>query len=190
MLNIIETPLDGLLVLEPKTFSDNRGKFFESFNHQRYFDIGITKPFVQDNISHSTKNVIRGMHYQIKQPQAKLVNVIKGCVYDVAIDIRRGSPTFGQWYGITLNDENHLQLYIPAGFAHGFCVLSDEAIFSYKCDDYYAPQYERSLRWNDPQFKIKWPINEGILSEKDGASPLFENINPDDLPIYQNDMTL
>lgn len=142
MMNITEGPLSGLLILQPRVFKDERGFFYEVFQAERYKDLGIP-PFVQDNFSRSIQNVIRGLHYQLPHPQGKLVYVTRGHVFDVAVDIRKSSPTFGQWFGIHLTDENHTQLYIPPGFAHGFCTLSDEADFHYKCTEYYFPQGEQ-----------------------------------------------
>lgn len=184
-MQIIQTPLAGLLVIEPRIFSDPRGFFFESYNHQQYMEAGMTKPFLQDNFSHSKKNVIRGLHYQVIQPQAKLVSVSRGIVYDVAVDIRRGSSTFGQWFGQLLSAENHLRMYIPEGFAHGFCVLSEEADFCYKCTDYYCPRGERGIRWNDPELNIAWPIKEAILSGKDLEYSKLGEIASESLPSFE-----
>lgn len=177
-MNIKETSLPGVLLITPATFADNRGYFYESFNESRYQTAGFTKPFVQDNVSRSHKNVLRGLHYQVERPQAKLVSVIRGEVFDVAVDIRKGSPTFGKWVGQILNDTNHFQFYIPEGFAHGFCVLSDTADFIYKCTDYYHPQGDRGIRFDDPGIKIAWPmdIKQAILSPKDLAHPFLKEI--------------
>ena len=161
--------IPGVMLLEPKVFGDDRGFFFESFNHARFeAAIGRSVTFVQDNHSCSSKHVLRGLHYQIRQPQGKLVRVVRGEVFDVAVDIRRSSPTFGQWVGQMLSAENKHQLWIPEGFAHGFVVLSDTAECLYKATDYYAPEYERCIAWNDPAIGIQWPI-EGtpVLSLKD-----------------------
>jgi dTDP-4-dehydrorhamnose 3,5-epimerase len=167
-MNIIPSPLSGLLIIEPKAFGDARGWFLESFQRDRYRAAGIEAEFVQDNCSHSCRGTLRGLHYQLAQPQGKLVFVTRGEVFDVAVDLRRSSPTFGQWKGILLSDENHRQLYIPPGFAHGFCVLSDTADFVYKCTEYYQPSNERTLLWNDLAVAIQWPdIEPRILSDKD-----------------------
>jgi len=170
-MNIIKTEIPDVLIIEPQVFGDARGFFFESFNQREWREkAGIEKSFVQDNHSRSEKNVLRGLHYQIRQPQGKLVRVVQGKVFDVAVDIRRSSPTFGRWVGTELSAENHLQMWIPEGFAHGFCVLSDFAEFLYKTTDYWAPQYERTILWNDPDLAIAWPLaGEPVLSAKDEA---------------------
>ncbi|OGT60689.1 MAG: dTDP-4-dehydrorhamnose 3,5-epimerase [Gammaproteobacteria bacterium RIFCSPHIGHO2_12_FULL_43_28] len=167
------TPLDGLLIIEPHVFSDERGYFYETFQQQRYSELGLPA-FLQDNTSHSGKKVLRGLHYQLPQAQGKLVYVTRGSVWDVVVDIRRESKTFGQWFGITLSDENHLQFYIPPGFAHGFCVVSEGADFHYKCTDFYAPNGEHGIAWNDPTLNIPWPIKNPILSPKD---KVYSNLN-------------
>jgi len=168
-LKITPTAIPDVLVIEPKVFGDERGFFFESFNQAKFESfIGKQVNFVQDNHSKSVKNVLRGLHYQIQQPQGKLVRVVQGEVFDVAVDIRKSSATFGKWVGEVLSAENKKQLWVPDGFAHGFVVLSETAEFLYKTTDYYAPEYERSIVWNDPAINIKWPINgEPILSAKD-----------------------
>lgn len=181
-MKIIPTELPEVLLLEPKIFKDSRGYFFESFKINDYAEAGIQATFVQDNFSHSNKNVLRGLHYQLDKPQGKLVWVTRGEVFDVAVDIRQGSPNFGRWVGVILNDQNHRQLYIPPGFAHGFCVLSDSADFFYKVTDYYAPQSEHGIHWNDPELKINWPIEHPILSEKDAAYRNLSEIDSADLP--------
>jgi len=170
-MNIIPTTIPDVLIIEPKVFGDARGFFFESFNQAAFTEAtGFNGSFVQDNHSRSSKGVLRGLHYQIQQPQGKLVRVVRGAVFDVAVDIRRSSPTFGQWEGVELSEDNHRQLWIPPGFAHGFLVLSDSAEFLYKTTDYYAPQFERSIAWNDPSIGIQWPLdNEPQLSAKDQA---------------------
>jgi len=175
-MRIIPTSIPEVLIIEPSTYSDSRGFFFESFNEKKFSQsTGLNVRFVQDNHSQSTKGVLRGLHYQIQQPQGKLVRVVHGAVFDVAVDIRRSSPTFGQWAGAELTEENCRQLWAPIGFAHGFLVLSDRADFLYKTTDYYAPQFERSILWNDPKIGIQWPLNEAPqLSTKDKASLLFE----------------
>lgn len=167
--------IPDVLLLEPKVFGDRRGSFFESYNHAQ-FEAAIGKQinFVQDNHSRSAKNVLRGLHYQIQHPQGKLVRVVAGAVFDVAVDMRKSSPTFGQWVGATLSAENKNQLWVPEGFAHGFLVLSDEAEFLYKTTDYYYPEFERSVRWDDPAINVKWPeASEPVLSEKDQAAVLL-----------------
>jgi len=158
-MQTIATPLGGVLILEPKIFGDSRGFFFESFNARRFEELtGTRTSFVQDNHSRSAKGVLRGIHYQIQQPQGKLVRVVAGEVFDVAIDLRRSSPTFGKWYGHRLSAENKLQLWVPAGFGHGFLVLSESADFLYKTTDYWAPEHERCIAWNDPDLAIDWPL--------------------------------
>ncbi|MSR00474.1 MAG: dTDP-4-dehydrorhamnose 3,5-epimerase [Gammaproteobacteria bacterium] len=168
-MKITPTSIPDVLIIEPKVFGDERGFFFESFNQAKFESfIGRQVNFVQDNHSKSVKNVLRGLHYQIQQPQGKLVRVVQGEVFDVAVDIRKSSPTFGKWVGEVLSAENKKQLWVPEGFAHGFVVLSESAEFLYKTTDYYAPKYERSTVWNDPTIDIKWPTNgEPILSAKD-----------------------
>ena len=168
-MNVIPTAIPDVLIIEPKVFGDERGFFFESFNHRQFAKlIGRNVDFVQDNHSRSAKNVLRGLHYQIQQPQGKLVRVAQGAVFDVAVDIRRSSPTFGQHVGVELSAENKRMLWVPEGFAHGFLVLSDTAEFLYKTTDYWAPEFERSILWNDPAIGIQWPIqSEPSLSAKD-----------------------
>lgn len=167
---LISTSIQGLYIITPKVFTDSRGYFMESFNLSELQEQGIKATFVQDNESKSTRGVLRGLHFQTQQTQAKLVRVLSGEVFDVAVDLRKGSETYGKWYALVLSCENKKQFYIPEGFAHGFLVLSEEAIFSYKCSDYYAPEYDGGVRWDDPDIDIKWPL-EGIekilISEKD-----------------------
>jgi dTDP-4-dehydrorhamnose 3,5-epimerase len=175
-VNIIKTPIPGLLILEPRVFADQRGYFFESYNQDKMKELGISTVFIQDNESKSVRGVIRGLHYQLNPySQCKLVRVVLGCVYDVAVDCRKGSPTFGQSYGVELSDKNKLQFLIPKGFAHGFSVLSETAVFSYKCDSLYNPSAERGTLYNDPALNINWRIepSEAIISEKDKLHPLF-----------------
>ncbi|NRR31630.1 dTDP-4-dehydrorhamnose 3,5-epimerase [Oxalobacteraceae bacterium] len=176
-MNVISTPLEGLLVIEPKVFGDDRGFFYESFNARRFAELtGVQVEFVQDNHSRSARNVLRGLHYQIQQAQGKLVRVTAGAVFDVAVDLRKSSPTFGQWYGLELSAENKRQLWIPAGFAHGFVVTSESAEFLYKTTDYWAPEFERSILWNDPAIGIEWPLEAApLLSGKDQAGSLLAN---------------
>ncbi len=175
-MNIIKTDIPDVLLLEPRVFGDARGFFFESFNQKLWQErTGLAKSFVQDNHSRSVKNVLRGLHYQIQQPQGKLVRVVRGAVFDVAVDIRRSSPTFGRWVGFELSDDNRRQMWIPEGFAHGFLVLSDTAEFLYKTTDYWAAAHERTILWNDPDLMIAWPIkNPPILSDKDAAGTPFK----------------
>ncbi|MDQ8020540.1 MAG: dTDP-4-dehydrorhamnose 3,5-epimerase [Moraxellaceae bacterium] len=177
-MNVTPTALPEVLIIEPRVFGDSRGFFMESFNAQRLRDAtGIDQPFVQDNHSRSGRGVLRGLHYQIQQAQGKLVRVTAGAVYDVAVDMRRSSPNFGKWVGVELTGENHRQLWVPPGFAHGFLVLSESADFLYKTTDYYAPEHERSLAWNDPTVGVEWPLQgiEPQLSAKDLAGkPLGE----------------
>jgi dTDP-4-dehydrorhamnose 3,5-epimerase len=177
-MDIIKTKIPDVLILEPKVFGDDRGFFYESFNEKAFLEqAGISLSFVQDNHSKSAQNVLRGLHYQIQQPQGKLVRVVVGEVFDVAVDLRRSSPYFGLWVGVHLSAANKRQLWIPPGFAHGFVVLSQTAEFLYKTTDYYAPQYERSLLWNDPQLAIDWTIDPKlpILSAKDHAGTKFKD---------------
>lgn len=176
-MNVVQTALPEVLILEPKVFGDDRGFFYESFNARAFEEAtGLKRQFVQDNHSRSAKNVLRGLHYQIQQPQGKLVRVVAGEVFDVAVDIRRNSPNFGKWVGVTLSAENRRQLWVPEGFAHGFVVTSDHAEFLYKTTDYYAPAFERCILWNDPALQIEWPCDgEPILAAKDAqARCLFD----------------
>jgi dTDP-4-dehydrorhamnose 3,5-epimerase len=168
-MQVSAAPLEGLLVIETKLWRDARGAFVETYHQERYRDAGIGAAFVQDNFSWSQANVLRGLHYQLSRPQGKLVMVVEGRVFDVAVDIRKGSPTFGQWHGVELSAENGRQLYIPPGYAHGYCVLSDRAGFMYRCTDYYNPSDERGIRWNDPQLAIDWPAVNPLVSQKDQA---------------------
>jgi dTDP-4-dehydrorhamnose 3,5-epimerase len=176
-MKLIKTPLAGLVLIEPQHCKDERGFFLESFQEKRYQEV-LNTPilFVQDNLSRSKKNVLRGLHYQLQQPQDKLVTIIKGSVFDVAVDIRRGSPTFGQWFGTILNDENHYQLFIPKGFAHGFCVLSQSADLHYKCSDYYNPTAELGILWSDTHLAIDWPSKIPCLSTKDQHYPSLKEL--------------
>jgi dTDP-4-dehydrorhamnose 3,5-epimerase len=169
-MKVVETAIPDVLIIEPKVFGDERGFFFESYNAQKFTELtGIKAEFVQDNHSRSAKNVLRGLHYQIKQPQGKLVRVVAGAVFDVAVDLRKSSPTFGKWEGVELSAENKRMLWIPPGFSHGFLVLSDYAEFLYKTTDYWAPEHERCIAWNDPDLAIAWPLAgvQPALSAKD-----------------------
>jgi dTDP-4-dehydrorhamnose 3,5-epimerase len=166
-MNVIETDLPGVLIIEPKVFGDDRGFFMETWNKERYAEAGIPTEFVQDNLSFSRKGVLRGLHFQDPNPQGKLVSVLQGEVYDVAVDIRRGSPAFGKWVGVSLSSDNKRQLYVPEGFAHGFCVRSEFALFSYKCTDSYNSLAEKTLMWNDSNIGIEWPVIDPQISGKD-----------------------
>ncbi|MCY1352467.1 dTDP-4-dehydrorhamnose 3,5-epimerase [compost metagenome] len=175
-MKVIETALPRVLIIEPKVFGDTRGFFLESFHVERYRDAGIDLPFVQDNHSRSPRGVLRGLHFQRTRPQGKLVSVSRGAVYDVAVDINPESPTCGQFVGVELSDDNHHQLWIPPGYAHGFCVLSEVADFQYKCTDLYFPADEGGLIWNDPDVNIPWPVTEPLLSEKDKLNPSLREL--------------
>jgi dTDP-4-dehydrorhamnose 3,5-epimerase len=183
-MKITQTKLSGVLVLEPDVFGDSRGFFLETFSSKRYEDAGLKLPFVQDNVSYSSKGILRGLHFQNPNAQGKLVQVLTGEVFDVAVDIRVGSPAFGQWFGEILSAENHKQMYIPPGFAHGFCVLSDTALFFYKCTDYYNPSTEGGIIWNDPDLAIAWPVNNPQISKKDAGCTPLKNIPKNKLPVY------
>ncbi len=175
-MKIIETPISGLLIIEPRVFADDRGYFFESYNESNFEKHGLVHRYVQDNESKSHRGVIRGLHYQLEPySQTKLIRVIRGTVYDVAVDVRKGSPTFGQWYGLEVSAANRKQFYIPKGFAHGFSVLSEYAIFSYKCDQFYNPASERGIRYDDPALGIDWKLSEAeaLVSEKDMLLPFL-----------------
>lgn len=176
-MNVIETTISDVYILEPLVFADKRGFFFESYNKREFVEqTGLDVDFVQDNHSRSVKNVLRGLHYQIENVQAKLIRVVQGEIYDVAVDLRQSSPTFGQWIGCRLSAKNKRQFWIPGGFGHGFLVLSDAAEVLYKTTDYYAPEHERCIRWDDPELAIEWPLNgQPIVSEKDQAGDSFRN---------------
>ncbi len=175
-MNVIRCELEGLLILEPKVFGDARGFFMETWNQRRYREAGLDAPFVQDNLSQSRYGTLRGLHFQNPGAQGKLVSVLQGEVFDVAVDIRQGSPTFGKWHGTRLSGENKRQFYIPPGFAHGFAVLSETALFHYKCTAFYSPTDEMTLRWNDPDVGIAWPLENPMLSEKDARGLLLRGI--------------
>ena len=175
-MEVVKTPIEGVLLIKPQVFGDERGYFVETWQKERYEAAGINLPFVQDNHSKSTKGILRGLHFQKQHPQGKLVMVSLGEVFDVAVDIRKGSPTFGKWFGAILNQENQNQLWIPPGMAHGFVVLSDVAHFHYKCTDFNHPGDEGSIRWNDPTIGIDWPYKEEpVLSAKDQIAPFFKD---------------
>ena len=175
-MKVSTTALEGVLLIEPRVFGDDRGFLFESYSRRKFEDHRIDVAFVQDNHSKSRKGVLRGLHYQENNGQAKLVRVTQGEVFDVAVDIRKNSSTFGKWVGACLSGENHRQMVVPVGFAHGFCVLSDTAEVLYKCSDYYLPENERGIIWNDPDIGIEWPIDDPILSEKDKKYPRLKDI--------------
>lgn len=177
-MHVSSCELAGLLIIEPKVFGDARGFFLESWNERRYAEVGIGERFVQDNFSFSRRGILRGLHFQNPTAQGKLVSVMQGEVFDVAVDIRVGSPTFGRWHGLRLSGEDKRQFYIPPGFAHGFAVLSEGALFHYKCTEFYSPENERAVRWNDPDLQIEWPIESPILSSKDAAAPLLRDVPP------------
>lgn len=183
-MKVVETSLPGCVVVEPAVFGDDRGFFFETWNADRYGQQGLPTKFVQSNVSSSSRGVLRGLHYQWPNPQGKLVSVLEGEVYDVAVDIRRGSPTFGQWAAVILSAENKRQFWIPEGFAHGFAVLSERAIFSYLCTAQYDKAADAGVRWNDPAIGIDWPVSAPLLSAKDEAAPLLADIAPERLPVY------
>lgn len=180
--NLQALKLRGLTLVTPDFYPDARGFFLETYQAERYREGGIAAAFVQDNHSRSTRGVLRGLHYQVCRAQGKLVFVARGEIFDVAVDLRKGSPTYGQWEGVHLSEENHRQLYVPPGFAHGFCVLSDVADVIYKCTEYYDRSRERGVRWNDPDLGIAWPLHEPSLSPRDGALPWLREIPPSDLP--------
>ncbi len=172
------TRLPEVILIKPQVFGDARGYFFETWQQRKFAAAGLDAAFVQDNHSHSTRHTLRGLHYQIRQAQGKLVRVTHGQVFDVAVDIRRSSPRFGQWVGVTLTASDHQMLWVPAGFAHGYLALSDEVDFLYKCTDYYAPEHERAIRWNDAALKIQWPLPAGVMpivSGKDAIAPLLKD---------------
>ena len=175
-MDIIETELAGVLIIQPKIIRDQRGFFKESYQLERYKEAGIVFPFVQDNFSRSFKGVLRGLHLQNSRPQGKLISCLRGAVYDVAVDVDPTSTTFGKYFGLELTEDNHTQLWIPPGYAHGFCVLSNVADFHYKCTDFYFPEDEGGLIWNDPEVGIDWPIDNLQISEKDSKLPTLEQI--------------
>jgi dTDP-4-dehydrorhamnose 3,5-epimerase len=183
-VNVIGTDLPGVLIVEPDVFGDARGFFMESWNGARYEEHGIPNDFVQDNLSFSAHAVLRGLHFQYPKAQGKLVCVLQGEVFDVAVDIRVGSPTFGRWTGVTLSAENKRQFWVPPGFAHGFVVTVENALFSYKCTDYYAPECDGSILWNDPEIGIEWPLESPALSDKDRAAPPLDEMPEERLPRY------
>jgi dTDP-4-dehydrorhamnose 3,5-epimerase len=176
MMKVIRTELQGLLIIEPEIFKDQRGFFLETYQQTRFYESGIPHRFVQDNLSFSVKGTLRGLHFQVTRPQAKLVQAVTGEIFDVAVDIRPASETFGKWSGTVLSEDNQRQLFIPRGFAHGFCVLSKFAHVTYKCSDFYNPQDEAGILWSDPAVGIDWPVENPIVSQKDRALPLLSEI--------------
>ena len=183
-MKIIETSLPGCLVIEPAVFGDERGVFFETWNADRFGEHGLPVKFVQSNVSTSVKGVLRGLHYQWPRSQGKLVSVLEGEVCDVAVDIRRGSPTFGRWEAVILSADNRRQLWIPEGFAHGFAVLSEHAVFNYLCTDVYVKEADAGVRWNDGDIGVDWPVSDPLLSAKDEKAPFLADISGDRLPVY------
>ena len=183
-MKIIETSLPGCLVIEPAVFGDERGVFFETWNADRFGEHGLPVKFVQSNVSTSVKGVLRGLHYQWPRPQGKLVSVLEGEVYDVAVDIRRGSSNFGRWEAVILSADNRRQLWIPEGFAHGFAVLSEHAVFNYLCTDVYVKEADAGVRWNDGDIGVDWPVSDPLLSAKDEKAPFLADISGDRLPVY------
>ncbi len=181
-MKVTPTKLPEVLLLEPKIFPDDRGHFLETYQADRYRECGVPARFVQDNLSYSIKGVLRGLHYQLGQPQGKLVWAVQGRIFDVVVDIRKSSPSFGHWISLELDGDSYRQLYVPEGFAHGFCVLSAEAVVIYKCTDYYAPKEERGIIWNDPGLGIDWPVKDPLLSPKDLIYPTLHQAGRDQLP--------
>ena len=175
------TSLEEIIIVEPRVFDDERGYFLETFSQRRYRECGINRAFVQDNLSFSARNTLRGLHFQITHPQAKLIHVVSGEIFDVAVDIRPGSPTFGKWVGVYLSEKNKRQLFIPEGFAHGFCVLSPSAHVIYKCSDYYRPDDEGGILWSDPGIGIDWPVKNPLMSPKDRNFPRLSQLVPEQL---------
>jgi dTDP-4-dehydrorhamnose 3,5-epimerase len=185
-MNVVPTDLEGVLLIEPDVFTDPRGFFMETYQLRRYRQRGIASSFVQDNLSFSAKGALRGLHYQIRHQQAKLVQVVSGEIFDVAVDIRRGSPAFGRWTGVRLSDRNRLQVLIPEGFAHGFCVCSQTAHVWYKCSDFYYAEDEGGINWSDPEIGIEWPVGDPLLSGKDRQFPCLRDIPPERLPVWED----
>ena len=183
-MNVIQTELPGVLILEPQVFGDQRGYFLETWSSARYADAGIPGPFVQDNVAFSRKGILRGLHFQHPRSQGKLAQVLWGEVIDVAVDVRVGSPAFGRWVSERLSESNHRQMYIPPGFAHGYCVVSETALFSYKCTDFYNPATEMGIIWNDPELNIDWSITAPAVSPKDAGYPKLIDIPRDKLPCF------
>ena len=181
-MQLEETELPGVVIIEPQVFSDKRGFFMETFQAQEFKKAGIDAVFLQDNLSKSGEGTVRGLHYQYPHSQGKLINVVQGSVFDVAVDIRKGSASFGKWFWTEISEENKRILWIPPGFAHGFCVTTASAVFSYKCTDYYVPEFEHTILWNDPDIAINWPVKEPILSPKDLKGLPLKNVDRKNLP--------
>ena len=186
-IQVLPTEIADVVILEPQVFGDDRGFFMETYHREKFTDLGLDFTFVQDNLSRSKKNVLRGLHYQLMTPQGKFVTAVRGKIFDVAVDVRRGSPTFGKWFGAVLSEENKRQMMIPEGFAHGFCVLSDEADVLYKCTGYYDPADDRGILWSDPDLAIEWPVGDPLLSEKDLRLPTLRQLPEDSLPAYRTE---
>ena len=184
-MKVTPTSLPDLLIIEPDVFRDDRGFFTETYHREKYAAAGMTPVFVQDNLSFSVGGTLRGLHYQYPHAQAKLVQVLSGEIYDLALDIRRGSPTFGRWTGIHLSQQNKKQLFIPEGFAHGFCVISESALFSYKCTDFYTPACECGILWCDPDLAVPWPVEHPVISSKDSGYGALKDVPEDRLPLYE-----
>jgi len=184
-VKVERTALGGVVIIEPDVFGDPRGFFIETWNRRRYEEAGVSGTFVQDNVSYSGKGVVRALHFQNPNAQGKLVYTLKGEVWDIAVDVRVGSPTFLKWVGVTLSVDNRRQLYIPPGFAHGFAVTGDDALFVYKCTDFYDPKSERSINWNDPQIAVEWPVKEPILSGRDSQAPMLKDFDKSLLPVFK-----
>lgn len=180
-MNVLTCDLAGLLIIEPKVFGDTRGFFLETWNQRRYREAGLVADFVQDNVSFSRRGILRGLHFQKPNPQGKLLQVLQGEIFDVAVDIRRGSATFGRWHGLVLSGENKRQFYVPPGFAHGFGVLSETALVHYKCTEFYSPKDELAIRWDDPQVRIEWPVKDPLLSDRDAKAVRLSELPPDKL---------
>jgi dTDP-4-dehydrorhamnose 3,5-epimerase len=180
-MNVMACEIPGLVVLEPKVFGDSRGFFMELWNRRSYREAGIDVDFVQDNLSRSRRGTLRGLHFQNPNPQGKLLGVLEGEVFDVAVDIRRSSATFGRWHGVVLSAENKRQFYVPPGFAHGFAVLSDTVLFHYKCTEFYSPKHELAIRWDDPDIGIEWPLKDPLLSERDARALRLKETPPERL---------
>jgi dTDP-4-dehydrorhamnose 3,5-epimerase len=186
-MKILSGSLPGVFIIEPQVFHDERGLFLETYHRRRYTEAGIEPIFVQDNFSLSIRGTIRGLHYQLQHAQAKLIQVIEGIIYDVVVDVRRGSPSFGHWAGTHLSGENKHQLFLPKGFAHGFCVTSEIAHVLYKCTDFYAPDDEGGILWSDPALAIDWPVSEPLISEKDSQYPRLADVPLERLPLFGED---
>lgn len=183
-MKVESTSLPGVLMIEPERYGDGRGFFLEAWHLRRYAEAGIDAAFVQDNVSYSERNVLRGLHLQNPNAQGKLIWVLQGEVFDAVVDLRRGSPSFGRWTGVVLSSQNQRQLWVPEGYGHGFCVLSEAALFAYKCTDFYVPESELTVRWNDPDIGIEWPLPDPVLSERDGNAELLATLDPALLPVY------